>query len=108
MSISWEQWDAMCASLDYSWQRMTELSEPRTADGESEYQVLVEHAMDTANRLVGLSLTDTPPLANAGLRERWQEGRRVAMEMRERIVLASAAAAERTLLADEASMLEHE
>ena len=99
----------MCASLDYSWQRMTELPEPRTPDGESEYQVLVEHAMDTANRLVGLSLTDTPPLSNAGLRERWQEGRRVAMEMRERIVLQREAAAERTLLADEeASILEHE
>ena len=64
--------------------------------------------METANRLVGLSLADTPPLSNAGLRERWQEGRRVAMEMRERIVQQSEAAAERTLLADEASMLEHE
>jgi hypothetical protein len=100
MSITWERWDAMCASLDYSWQRMVELSEPRTPDGEAEYQVLVEHAMETANRLVGLSLADTPPLSSAKLRERWEEGRRSAMQMRERIVVESAAAAERTSLAE--------
>lgn len=103
MSITWERWDAMCASLDYSWQRMIELSEPRTPDGEAEYQGLVEHAMETANRLVGLSLADTPPLSSARLRERWEEGRRTAMQMRERIVVESAAAAERASLADEAS-----
>ncbi len=100
MSISWERWDAMCASLDYSWERMIELSEPRTQDGEAEYQGLVEHAMATANRLVGLSLSDTPPLSNAKLRQRWEEGRRGAMQMRERIVLASAAAAERSSFED--------
>lgn len=100
MPITWERWDAMCASLEYSWQRMIELSEPRTPDGEAEYQGLVEHAMATANRLVGLSLADTPPLSNAKLRQRWEEGRRVAMQMRERIVLESAAAAEHPSLAD--------
>jgi len=103
MAISWERWDAMCASLEYSWQRMIELSEPRTPDGEAEYRGLVEHAMETANRLVGLSLADTPPLSSAKLRQRWEEGRRSAMQMRERIVLQSAAVSERDSLADATS-----
>lgn len=103
MSISWERWDAMCASLEYSWQRMVELPEPRTQEGEAEYQGLVEHAMQTANRLVELSLADTPPLSNARLRQRWEDGRRGAMQTRERIVLETAASAARDLLAQETS-----
>ena len=103
MSISWERWDAMYASLAYSWQRMSELSEPRTQDGEAEYQGLVEHAIQTANRLVGLSLADTPPLSNGKLRQRWEEGRRSAMEIRERIVVETAASAARDASAEEAS-----
>ena len=103
MSISWERWDAMCASLEYSWQRMGELSEPRTQESEAEYQGLVDHAMQTANRLVGLSLADTPPLSNGKLRQRWEDGRRSAMQIRERIVLDNAASAERDELAEEAS-----
>lgn len=108
MSISWDQWDAMCTSLEYSWQRMGELSEPRSADSEAEYEVLIGHAMETANRIVGISLADTPPLANAALRERWQEGRRVAMEIRERIVVERTAAEERAQLAEDGTLAEHD
>lgn len=108
MSISWEQWDAMCGSLNYSWQRMGELVEPRTAEGEAEYEALIGHAMETANRIVGLSLADTPPLSNAALRERWQEARGVAMEIRERIALARSAVEARDSLDEDESLAEHE
>ena len=85
MSMSWEKWEAMLASLGYSGQRIHELAAQGRPGAGSEHAALVAYAMGIANRLVDLSGPCTPPLSTAELRLRWQAGRTKAMAIREEI-----------------------
>ena len=99
MAIDWDRWEAMRLSLDYSWQRMLELSADDKPDRQ-EYEALAEHAMATATRLLQSSGPDIPDLSTAKQRQRWQDGQREAMAMRERIVEQQARDQARTEAAD--------
>jgi hypothetical protein len=76
----------MRASLDYCWLRMTEL-QLDGPKGRAEYETIVEHAMNRADRL--LEFSSAPPLSTAQLRSQWQTARIGVMQLRERIAEAS-------------------
>jgi hypothetical protein len=100
MAIDWQRWDAMRASLDYCWLRMSEL-ERIGPEGRDEYEAIVEHAASTADRL--LEFSGAPRLFTAQIRAQWQRGRTEVMELRERIAEAGVAQMERYQLAFESA-----